>query len=131
MLQPTYTSSLQGQPLLASLGVRDPTAATIYFQARLSISMISMNIKQSSSLLSHSLSYVSYSVSNTSCCDFMGKCNALLVNLSEDIAVTAALSPRLMVLPSAEQQILEVCLSRALMLISTPNFVTPHDLPPP
>lgn len=92
--------------------------------------MISMHIKQPSSLLSHSLSCVSYRVSNTSCCDFMGKCNALLVNMSRSIAVTAVLSPRLMVLPSARQRILEVCFSRALVLISTPSFVTPRDFPP-
>lgn len=44
--------------------------------------------------------------------------------------MTAVLSPRLMGLPSAKQPILEISFSRALMLIPTPNSVTPRDFPP-
>lgn len=107
-----------------------PYSTNHIFQASISICMISMNIKQPRSLLSHSLSYISYRVSNTSCWDFMGKRHVLLINLSGSVAVTAALSPGRMVLPSAKQWILEVRFSRALMLISTPGFETPRDFPP-
>lgn len=45
----------------------------------------------------------SYHISNTSHCNFMGKCNTLLVSLSGAIVVTAVLSPILTILPGTPQ----------------------------
>lgn len=130
-LQPTHISSRQPRPLLTSLRLRDATAATTPSPARFPACLIPTNTPQPSRLPSHSLGCASYCLSDTSRCDFMGKCDALLVNLSGSVVVTAAVSHRLMALPPAEQPVPEGCFSRTLMLILTTSFAMPRDSPPP